>query len=401
MTDNKKTVNTNLFLSILKSAEAESLAKVVAQKKTTGKKSEGKSKVKTVGATASKVEPLEQSNDMHDLLLKIYGFLKQSNENKLKLREKENNFKEENELERAKRHKELMDALNKIKSDTDTATKIEEDTGMGMFDIVTSILGAFGGAKSALSLLTNIGKFFIFNPFGAALLLGTATISMLINDKNPEQTNQMLQNALNPAAEGQTVAQTIRDTTTIEKRKQNLLADRPSSKKSYINPVKDADLQQKYLEEIGFDESTGLTEAERKAGFIGLDEKGKPTKQSTTKVETAIQQGGTSNAPNGGGGSTPSTQSSEVSASSGLTSGESIVTPVNVPAESERLNSAIKENVVARLEDSLSPGETVVVNNSSSSASMASGSTDKPFLPAVRNLEPTFQRMILDSTRIV
>lgn len=402
MTDNKKTVNTDLFLSILKNADASSLAKVVAKKKT-AKKAE--SKVKTVGETASKIQPLEESNEMIDLLSKIYGFLKQSNENKLKLKEKENNFKEENELERAKRHKELMDALGKIKFDNDTATKVEEDTGIGVFDVITSILGAFGGGKTALSLLTNIGRFFIMNPFGAALLLGTATISMLINDKNPEQTNQMLQNAVNPASEAQTVAQTIRDTTVIERRKQNLLADRPRSKKSYnvFNPAKDVEMQNQYLQEIGFDENTGLTEAERKAGFTSLDENGKPTKESATKVESAAQQVGTTNAPveGGAGGEATQTENTQVPASKALTPGESIVTPENVPAESERLNSAIKENVVAKLEDSLSAGETVVVNNSSSSASMAGGSTDKPFLPAVRNLEPTFQRMILDSTRIV
>ena len=40
MTENQKTVNTSLFLSILKNADAESLAKVVAKKKPSNKKAE-------------------------------------------------------------------------------------------------------------------------------------------------------------------------------------------------------------------------------------------------------------------------------------------------------------------------------------------------------------------------
>ena len=404
MTANNKQVNTKLFLNILKNADAGTLAKVVSKKTKPNEKTQEKATVKTVGETASKVGPIDQSNEMHDLLLKIYGFLKQSNENKLKLREQENNFKEENEIERAKRHRDLLATLGKIKLDSDTATKFEEESGMGVFDIVTSILGAFGGAKSALSLLTNIGRFFIFNPFGAALLLGTATISMLANDKNPEQTNQMLQNALNPASEAQNIVETIRDTSVIERRKQNLLAGRPNNKKSYnvFNPNKEENLKKEYLKEIGFDENTGLTAKERQQGFTGLDEQGNPVKESATKLETTTQLTAPGNVPSEQpAGTTATTEGTQVSPSKSLTPGESIVTPETVPPESQRLNNAIGENVSAKLQETLSANETVVVNNSKTTSSIGGSSTERPFLPSVRNLEPTFQKMILDSTRIV
>lgn len=415
MTD-KKDVNTSLFLSILKDVSPDTLAKVVSEKKKRNNNNEEKSTAKTVGETASKIMPLEQSDEMRDMLSKIYGFLKKSNENKIKLSEKQNNFKEENEFEREKRHKELLDAVKKIQINGDTATKIEEETNMSFVDIIGGILDAFGGAKSALSLLTSIGRFFLTNPFGAALLLGTATVGMLINDKNPEQTNKMLQNALNPAAEAQAVGETIRDTTVIERRKQNLLEDRPRSKKSYnvFNPTKDIELQQKYLEEIGFDENTGLTKTEKDAGFTGLDEKGKPTKESATKIETTpAEQPATTVSNNQSPANTPSGTTSTsnevlpevapstISPEKSLSSGESLVISEGLPPEADRVNNIIKENLSVKLDESLSPGETVVVNNTSSSSGSVSQSAGKGSLPSVRNLEATYQRMIYDSTRIV
>ena len=48
----------------------------------------------------------------------------------------------------------------------------------------------------------------------------------------------------------------------VERKKQKILADRPSNKKSYV-PWKDSDLQQAYLKEIGWDQKTGTTAQER------------------------------------------------------------------------------------------------------------------------------------------
>lgn len=411
----KKDVNTSLFLSILKDVSPDTLAKVVSEKKKTNKTDEEKSTVKSVSETASKVMPLEKSDEMYEMLSKIYGFLKKSNENKIKLSEKENNFKEENEFERAKRHQQLIDAIKKIEMGG-TATKVEEENNMSFFDIVGGILGAFGGGKTALSLLTSIGRFFLFNPFGAALLLGTATVGMLFNDKNPEQTNKMLEGALNPAAEVQAVNEAITNTDAVQKRKDNLLADRPRSKKSYnvFNPTKDIELQQKYLEEIGFDENTGLTKAERDAGFTGLDEKGRPTKETATRIETTPAEQPattipTNQSPTGAPAGTPPVsnevspeiKTSTIPPEKSLSPGESLVVSESLPSEAEKLNTVIKENLSAKLEESLSPGETVVVNNTSSSTGSVSRSAGKSSLPSVRNLESTYQKMIYDSTRLV
>jgi hypothetical protein len=65
------------------------------------------------------------------------------------------------------------------------------------------------------------------------------------------------------------------------------------------------------------------------------------------------------------------------------------------------LNRVTKTNIEAKMESKLAAGETNVVNNQIVNSSSQSVSMSKSSLPAVRNLESTYQRMIYDSTRIV
>jgi len=80
-------------------------------------------------STASKITPIEGGDGdvsgINEQLLKIYGYLKKSNDQEIKRREKENNFKEEIEYEKERRHKEFIDALKKFKGvKQTTATNI-------------------------------------------------------------------------------------------------------------------------------------------------------------------------------------------------------------------------------------------------------------------------------------
>jgi hypothetical protein len=417
MTDSNVTVNTKLFLSILKNADPEVMAKIAAGKNTTKDESntkEDKTAKTSVGDTASKLGPLETDTEVQDILTKIYGFLKKSNENKIKLREIQDNYKEENEFEKEKRHKELLKAIEKIKIGGDTATKIEEDTGLGIFDIIENILNAFGGSKNALKLLGRMGGFFL-TPFGAAFLGVTSVLTLLALDEKPEETNKMLQNAVNPAAEVQTVFDTIKNTDAIERRKQNLLADRPRSKKSYniFDPNKDIEMQNQYLKEIGFDENTGLTSKEREQGFNSLDEKGNPIKKKLEPVttdeqksidKTEVVEPATPSSPasvkkNESSSPAAPKENKTIPAEKTLTTNESVVVEES-PTSSSRLNQVTSENLAAKLNETLSPNESIVVNNSVSSGKTTQ-IVNKSSLPSVRNLEVTYQRMIYDSTRVV
>jgi hypothetical protein len=239
------------------------------------------------GGSATKIDKLESDNSMVDMLMKIYTFMKDTSDSHKKDKEKENNKKEEIELEKERRHKELLKALGgKNGPEGNTAEKVQKETGLGLGGIVGAILDAFGGGVSALSMIANVGKFFLMSPIGAGLLLGGSVLALLANDKNAEQTNKGIQAAGDAAEANKQMMDVVEATTTVERRKQNILADRPKSKKSYL-PWKDPELQQKYLEEIGWDDTTGLTQKERDAGFTGLDEKGKPVKKTMTETPVA------------------------------------------------------------------------------------------------------------------
>jgi hypothetical protein len=368
--------------------------------------------------TASKVGPLEQMNSMDEILLKIFELLKSTNENNIKHREHINAFAEEEKMEKDRRHKELLDAIKGKKGKKETAEKVEEQTGMGIADIISNILNSFGGARTALSILSNVGKFFLLNPFGAALLLGTATISMLARDENPEQTNKMLQGAMGgPTADAQAIVDAVKDTTEIDRRKQNILANRPERMKSRMGIFGgDVKLQEQYLKEIGWDESTGLTAAEKKAGFTGLDEKGNPVKATATGTSTETPgktpglspgeevvktpEGGKPTAsPVAGGGGSSAAATETKPAESASAAPKSSAMPTSSPNPSEKLNSAISENQNMKLEENVTAP--TVVNNSVNKVTNSNSPSSKFVMPMVRNQEATFRRMILNSTRVV
>ena len=88
---------------------------------------------------------------INEQLLKIYSFLKTSTDKDIRRKEKEENFKEEREIESEKRHKEFIEALTKLKTGKSTAqavTKTEQKDG---FDFGLGILEP-GRIASATSL---------------------------------------------------------------------------------------------------------------------------------------------------------------------------------------------------------------------------------------------------------
>lgn len=163
-----------------------------------------------------------------------------------------------------------------------------------VLDMFTMIKGVF---SSPLNILLSLGgtvlkagKFLIGQMFRLLLpflsnpivlgLLGAAAIAWLvkylIDTASPEQnqkTAEGLANSMNDAAFSQAITEAASNATGVEKRRQNLLANRKSDEKSLLF-WKDAKLQQEYLKKVGFDESTGLTKAEKDAGHTGVDDEG-------------------------------------------------------------------------------------------------------------------------------
>jgi hypothetical protein len=158
----------------------------------------GTKKAKEVGGTATKIGQLESDNDVLDVLSKIYGLLKTTSDNDTLRREKENNQREEQELEREKRHKALIEAIAGKKQTggtaTPTATKADDGAGLlstilgivtgmigdaikgvmsvvsGISDLIKGILSAFSlGSLGPLRLLASLGSFLV-SPLGVGLL---------------------------------------------------------------------------------------------------------------------------------------------------------------------------------------------------------------------------------------
>lgn len=327
--------------------------------------------------TATKIKPLEQGNMMVEALMKIYEFMRSTSEEKKLHSELVANLNEANKLAADKRHKELIEALKNLKGGKEdvTAEKVVDEAG-GIFGVLGDILNAFGGAKTALSLLSNVGRFFLFNPIGIGLVGGATLLTLLARDEKPEETTKGILTAADAGAQAQSIMDVVENTSAVERRRMNLLADRPSSKKSYLF-WKDPELQQKYLDEIGWDNATGTTKEERDKGFIKLDENGKLIK-APPNAETSATPMPSPSAP-----SAPPATEEDYAKLSG------------------KLNDVTKENNDLKLPTPTNEAVPTVNNMVASNVGQKSEAVQRNIIPAVRNLEDTFQRMIYYSTRVV
>jgi hypothetical protein len=394
---------------------------------------------KMVGKKATKIEKLSKSTDdkVVDILTKILQLMQDAASDDKTYREEQNNMAEAKALEKSKKDAELLQTLKaakgtKTKQDNKSADKLEKDTGKGPFTIIEDILNSFGGAKTAMSLLTNIGKFFLTNPIGLALIAGTSLLALLATDKHSSETSKGIINA--GSADGGTaesIIQTAEQTTAIERRKQNILADRPAEKKSMLF-WKDGDLQTAYLKEIGWDDKTGTTKVERDGGMIGIDNSGKPIMQAKgvsaeeaaksrsdfAKTDPRLVGGGggessgastTSASPAASGSSTPSAtpvsseSSTPATTPSATPSSTMAETAVPAPASNagQQLTQATSENMNMKLTEQSESSAKADVFNNTTSKTIQKNTKGKSPLPAVRNQEETFQRMIFNNTRVV
>lgn len=377
-----------------------------------------KSRQVSGGDTATKIGSLDPGNEMVDILTKIYTLLQQVNSNTGK--EKENNFKEEQDMEKARRDKALLDALKSKKNDKEeqTAEKIEKETGQSPANVLDDILGFFGGAASGLNLLKTVGAFFM-GPVGLAIV-GVASLAALFGlmmGAKPESHEEAskVQKAADLSSEGAAIMEAVNDV--VLGRKNRLLSQRPSNKKSLLF-WKDEDLQKQYLKEIGFDEKTGLTEAEKSAGYNSLDENGNPVrKEKVTQQSTNAPAASTTPTETSEPTTTPAGKPSAAFVSSGSTSQPSSATNETTtqtqvaPAPSSdglmvssegmgsKLSSVTSENLDSKLITPEGENTNNVLNNIMTSRTTRNKKQGS--FPFVRNQEPTFQRMILNSTRVV
>jgi hypothetical protein len=429
----KKKINEKAFKSLLHDIDPKNIAKILTGKesgddivgKIIGKNSEEKIFAgKIVNDTATKLKPIDEEPGLTDMLAKIYGLMKTANERRTKQKELENNYKEEIATERQLRHKELIDAIKKAKGNTfiQSAEKVDDTPGRSVID---DVLDGLGLAKNAIKALATLGGF-LLTPLGAGLIfaIGAGAIVAWIAGKIKEDPQAALRGegpvgsaVAGPGAEAQLPSY---ETEMDEKAKAKLakgVDDKGLSRASiqeleakreqlisYGDPRYRVGKGKGDKKDIIRAKEIDALEAEiqsRKATSVPV-EKTMPvggevvgSTETATKMPSALpeetnipieQNKSTELSPN-----TPEIQSAPKTASYEET-----------PNQSIRLNNVINENQTNKIMAASDSSEDVnVVNNQVVNRNSQKVSMSKSALPAVRNLEATYQRMIYDSTRIV
>lgn len=394
------------------------------------------------------------NNKIIMILTNMLDFMKFTYEEDKLAREQKNNFSEEQKSENDRRDKELLEALKgrgkptaeKI-VDKDKSSFLEKILGamssiLGPLKTFMSLIGTLFTTlgkilttftkfiATAGKLLFTVGRFFFMNPVGIALLAAVSLAALLATDKKPEETSKGIINAgSTDGGMAEAIMQTteVSDENAVERKKQNILADRPSEKKSLL-PWKDSDLQKSYLQEVGWDEKTGTTKKERDSGAIKIDSSGNLVFKIEKPAATfnAAKDSQSANVTT----DTPATPSTSSSTEEGMknykgrgpaatvTPAAPAVTPVT-PAPKEvpapvssatpvtntsnlgtQMATMSNENALAKTVEELAAVTSSQVNNvMAATKSIVEHTMDK--IPSVRNQEETFQRMIFNSTRVV
>ena len=352
---------------------------------------DGKAKVvKGSGDTASKIKPLKQGNELLDMLMKIYNFMNKSFEEDKLHREKLDNFKEEAKIEADKRHKALLAQIALLMKDQkggESAEKVEQDTGLSISGIISSIINAFG----TIEMLTTVGAFLI-NPItltllGTLIAAGgvTAWIASLI-----KQDPQAALRGEGPAGAAVVGPGGAQYGSYDQEQADEVQADKAKAvdKKGLKSATVD-ELEAKLQQEIDYGRAKSPEVAElRKEIESRKSEQTTPTNSAPTASPVSTTPATTT---------TPATQAPT---SSSLSPGESVVPAPSTPP-SAKLNTVQSENNSAKVNAMTEPSSSTINNVSTAKVSNQYATKPKSKIPPVRNLEESFQKMITYSTRVV
>lgn len=331
--------------------------------------------------TATKIKPISQDEGIIELLNEIYLLLEDSRLARLRDMPTEEDIMERERKANA-RHKALLDAINgKLKGGKEvTATKVEEEKEESIFD---NILGAFGLKDIAKSALSGLGRLatFAMGPVGAPLLAAAAigAFGYFIYKALKAEPSYEAEEAAKGLKQAQDVGGLAGVLDEEEKRKklpeyERTMAELKAAEKTYWkdmdgNPQKGTDKQLEGFARRGPEAAKAVEDykRERDASLRLI------TEEPTATAAAA-----------------PTTQTETVDTA----------TPVTLTPTSAAVTSATAENLDMNLPvpDMSTAGETVnntVFNTQNEATQAVTG------IPAVRNLEETFQRMIFYSTRVV
>jgi hypothetical protein len=369
----------------------------------------GTKKAKEVGGTATKIGQLDSDNNVMDILSKIYTLLKTTNDNDTQRRAKEGNFKEEQELERERRHKALIEAITGKKQTstaTPTATKADNDSGLlstilgivtgligdaikgvmsvisGITSFISMIASAFGGGGLASigKILFGLGRFLLFNPVGLAILAGVGIGYAIWKIIKSEPSEEAKAGAAG-IAQAEKVGGLAGVKNEMDRRKKLPEYDRTMAE------IKDYQFSYNESEPLNNVQLKGF--ADRGPGALEAVEDYKMERDRVKKEILTLNQT-----------ATPVDTTPQASQA---------VTPTETPAPSEqmsnpkttsKLNAVTSENLELNLPSTPESVTTAQITNNTNISSTKSQKPKGP-IPSVRNTEDSFQRMLFNSLRVV
>jgi hypothetical protein len=368
----------------------------------------GTKKAKEVGATATKIGTLDSDNNVMDILSKIYTLLKTTNDNDTQRREKESNFKEEQELERERRHKALIEAITgKKQTSAPTAIAVKQDdsgglisfilgivTGMistaikgvmsiieGITDFISLFKTAFGGGIASIAKnILGLGRFLLFNPVGLAIVAGAGIAYAIWKIIKSEPSEEAKAEAAG-IAQAEKVGGLPGVKNEMDRQKKLPEYDRTMAE------IKDYQFNYNESEPLNNVQLKGF--AVRGPGALEAVEDYKLERDRVKKEILTLNQT-----------ATPADTTPQASQA---------VTPTETPAPSEqmsnpkttsKLSAITSENLELNLPSTPESVTTAQITNNTNISSTKSQKPKGP-IPSVRNTEDSFQRMLFNSLRVV
>lgn len=378
--------------------------------KMTGRKEEdikffsGDTKAKPVADKSTKLGPLEGGDEgLIAILSSIYSLLKKTHEDEIGNREKRNNFLEEKQIEDERRHNELLRALGvKVAGKDVTATK-EDNAPSSPMGIVEDILGAFGG----IQMIKTIGTWFLTGA-GATLLtiVAAGALGGWLGEKFKEWKDEKAQNlGGDKAAAAMQKMKGIDDTDSeAYKKAEGEYNDAIKEKQLYVRQFLEQKGYKTYLKTNLFGKETGQYYYEKPNGKGPTSEEMKEASKYADEQLTTAQKVPPANTTPTSQPTDTSTQTPPVTPTTSNPSGSSSTnvsaTPESIPT-SDKVNITSADNASLKLQEAIGAVANEVVNNSKVINSVKSETPSHYPIPSVRNSERSFQKMILDSTRIV
>ena len=395
---------------------------------------------------ATKIPIIKSEDRVMTSLMAIHNLLKNSYEDKLKSLEEHNQFKEEHDLEKKKQNDEFLEAIKGLNGagagNAPTATKVKEENDNP--SLLGDMLGVLSDLKSVAGILFKVGRFFMFNPVGIAIL-GAVSLAALIAFGLDALKNMPNMKAVSPAEaanaltgsdydigklgytreqledivkNGKTNAQAVLAMPEGPEKEKALLAMGGKSKveaitkdeKVYEVPPP-APAGQGMADKITPKEVYAGKGSARKNKLEYWDKNFGPyyNEDGTKKTVTPVPNASTTAPPAPAAPADAGTPPAPVS--TGGSGGESSSPAPSAPAApmaapmsggetstSQKFNAVNSENLEMKLPQEPSQRGTTITNIQKN---QQRGESSNLPIPGVRNNEPTFQRMISNSTRVV